>query len=330
MPKDSEFGEFERESICGSPSSTEAALLFLDGVYVDRHDGSVRFRWVSSPTTRELTQLALTIARRVGRYLERQGLLERDAENSYLTMDAISEDSMNQLLGHSITYRIAVGPQAGRKVFALQTLPACDPDEFADTAGSVSGFSLHAGVAARADERKKLERLCRYISRPAIAEKRLSLTSGGNICYQLKTPYRDGTTHIILEPLDFMARLAALVPKPRANLTRFHGVFAPNSKHRAQVTSSKRGKSAKRQINGDERSPVEQHAAMTWAQRLKRVFNIDISTCDACGGAVRVIASIEDPVVIKQILAHLQRKAESKEFNPLPESRAPPQGSLFG
>jgi hypothetical protein len=75
---------------------------------------------------------------------------------------------------------------------------------------------------------------------------------------------------------------------------------------------------------------VEQHAAMTWAQRLKRVFNIDISTCDACGGAVRVIASIEDPVVIKQILAHLQRKAESKEFNPLPESRAPPQGSLFG
>ena len=70
--------------------------------------------------------------------------------------------------------------------------------------------------------------------------------------------------------------------------------------------------------------------------------DIDISTCDACGGAVRVISSIEDPVVIpkafavltgqalKQILAHLQRKAESKEFNPLPESRAPPQTGLFG
>ena len=69
---------------------------------------------------------------------------------------------------------------------------------------------------------------------------------------------------------------------------------------------------------------------MTWAQRLKRVFNIDISTCDVCGGAVKVISSIEDPVVIKQILAHLERKAESKEFNPLPESRATPQGSLLG
>ena len=127
-----------------------------------------------------------------------------------------------------------------------------------------------------------------------------------------------------------MHALAALVPRPRANLTRFHGVFAPNSKHRALVTPSKRGKSAKRQINGEERSPVEQHASMTWAQRLKRVFNIDVSTCDACGGAVKIIASIEDPVVIKLILAHLQRKAESKEYNLLPESRAPPQKSLFG
>jgi len=93
-------------------------MLFLDGVYVDRLDGSARFRWVSSPTTQELNQLLQTIARRVGRYLERQGLLERDAEVSYLTTDAIPEDPMNQLLGHSITYRVAVGPQAGRKVFA--------------------------------------------------------------------------------------------------------------------------------------------------------------------------------------------------------------------
>ena len=118
-----------------------------------------------------------------------------------------------------------------------------------------------------------------------------------------------------------MARLAALVPRPRANLTRFHGVFAPNSKHRALVTPSIRGKRAKRRINVDDRSPVEQHAAMTWAQRLKRVFNIDITTCEECGGTVKVIASIEDPTVIKQILAHLERKAESKEFNPLPRSR---------
>jgi len=73
--------------------------------------------------------------------LEWQGLLERDAENSYLAMDAVPGGSMDQLLGHSITYRIAVGPQAGRKVFTLQTLPACEPDDYTDTAGKVSGFS---------------------------------------------------------------------------------------------------------------------------------------------------------------------------------------------
>ena len=81
---------------------------------------------------------------------------------------------MEQLLGSSITYRIAVGPQPGREVFRPQTLPGCD-DRFDDGVGKVAGFSLHAGVAARADQRQKLERLCRYISRPAITEQRLSL-----------------------------------------------------------------------------------------------------------------------------------------------------------
>ncbi|MDT0636420.1 transposase, partial [Spectribacter hydrogenooxidans] len=118
----------------------------------------------------------------------------------------------------------------------------------------------------------KLERLCRYISRPAVSEKRLSLTNSGLVRYQLKTPYRDGTTHIFFEPLDFLARLAALVPRPRVNLTRFHGVFAPNNKLRAQVTPAKRGR--RRHGSGtesDDKTPAERHVAMTWAQRLKRV-----------------------------------------------------------
>ncbi len=92
-----------------------------------------------------------------------------------------------------------MGPHQGRKVFTLQTLPAWD-DSFGDEVGKVAGFSLHAGVMARADERQKLERLCRYVSRPAVSEKRLSLTPNGQVRYQLKTPYRDGTTHVIFEP----------------------------------------------------------------------------------------------------------------------------------
>ena len=190
----------------------------------------------------------------------------------------------------------------------------------------MAGFSLHAGVAAARHERRKLERLCRYITRPAIAEPRLSLTPSGNVRYQLKTPYRDGTTHVIFEPLDFMARLAALVPRPRVNLTRYHGVFAPNSKHRALVTKAGRGKGAKRAVpeEVEEDPPAAHRAAMTWAHRLKRVFRIDVETCQACGGAMKIIASIEDPVVIRKILAHLEQAAPGREGLRLPGPRAPP------
>ena len=144
--------------------------------------------------------------------------------------------------GHSITYRIAVGMQQGKKVFTLQTLPPSDNESNDSQIGKLAGFSLHAGIMARPDQRKKLERLCRYICRPAVSEKRLAITSSGNIRYQLKTPYRDGTTHVFFQALDFIARLVALVPKPRVNLTRYHGVLAPNSKHRVLVTPAHRGK----------------------------------------------------------------------------------------
>jgi hypothetical protein len=94
---------------------------------------------------------------------------------------------------------------------------------------------------------------------------------------------------VIFEPLDFIARLAALVPKPRVNLTRFHGVFALNSKHRVRVTPARRGKGRKA-LSGTawkDKTQAERHIAMTWMQRLKRVFNIDIETCEKCKGPLR-------------------------------------------
>ena len=81
-----------------------------------------------------------------------------------------------------------------------------------------SGFSLHAGVAAEAYERDKLERLCRYIARPAVASERLSRLPDGRIRYELKTPYRDGTTHVIFAPLDFPQRCGALAESHRRGL----------------------------------------------------------------------------------------------------------------
>lgn len=306
-------------------------MLFLDGVYAQDSSGHYFFRRTSPPTVGQLHHLLQQISERVARFLERRGMLERDEDNSYLTLDGLEEDPLKDIHSHSVTYRVAIGPQKGRKVFALQTLspqpePACDNARVA----KLNGFSLHAGVAAHANQRKKLERLCRYIARPAIAEKRLSMTSTGKVRYELKTPFRNGTTHVIFEPLDFIARLAALVPKPRVNLTRFHGVFAPNSRHRALITPAGRGKGGNKAGKGvDGQSFVEHHAAMTWAQRLKRVFNIDIETCEKCQGPVRIIACIEDPAAIRQILSHLASRETRDEQATNPPGRAPPQLEMF-
>ena len=104
----------------------------------------------------------------------------RDLEDSYLTLDSPNGAGFDDLLGHSITYRIALGPQQGCKAFTLQTVPAVAAVDDHSAVAKAAGFSLHAGVANEAHEREKLERLCRTITRPAVSTERLSLTTQGN------------------------------------------------------------------------------------------------------------------------------------------------------
>jgi hypothetical protein len=300
-------------------------LLVLHGVYCRAGEGQLCFVPLPAPSSEELQGLVRRIVGRIGRSLERSGLITRDIENAYLAFDPAEEAPINGLLGASITYRIATGPREGQKVFSLQTLPA-EPDKTRRDVAESSGFSLHAGIAAKASQRDKLEYLARYVSRPPVATERLSLTEGGRVRLALKTAYRDGTTHVIFEPEDFIARLAALVPKPRAHLTRYHGVFAPASPDRPQVVPRNRAV-VSNEGQGGEPSDTDRQRSLTWAQRLKRVFAIDIEVCRRCGGQLKVIASIEDPPVIERILAHLGGASESAD--PANPSRAPPQGDLL-
>ena len=97
------------------------------------------------------------------------------------------------------------------------------------------------------------------------------------------------------------------------------------------MTPAKRGKGNKLKAPDEPRdqTPAERRAAMTWTQRLKRVFNIDIETCRKCGGAVKVIACIEDPLIIDKVLSHLNEKAPPVQSPPLLKCRAPPQAVWF-
>ena len=187
-------------------------------------------------------------------------------------------------------------------------------DEKASASGlcaDAHGFSLHAAVRTQAHQRKRLEWLCRYITRPAIANERLSRNGKGQVVLQLKSAYRDGTTHIVMSPQEFMQRLAALVPRPRLHLIRFHGVLAPHAKLRAAVVPGR-----------VEKEPADEHMQrprrMSWARLLKRVFDIDIERCPQCGGKLKIIAAIEEPALIERILTHLGLSAQ-------PPPRAPGQ-----
>src|SRR5205085_3016939 len=153
----------------------------LDGVYVDDANANAkcgqRFVPILGHRAGDITRLTHLMSLRIARYLSRAGLIEADAENSYLSELSIDGDITDHQR-YSILYRISTGFQKGKKVFSLQTrLPMVDEIKNVDLLGKVEGFSLHAGVSAKAYQRDKLERLCRYISRPPVAAHRLSQTS---------------------------------------------------------------------------------------------------------------------------------------------------------
>lgn len=288
--------------------------LFLDGVYeLDKDQKPVRFHITKAPTHGELAQVLGAIIERTTRLLERRGIITKDEEG--LQIDLSDDDALTRLQAGAATYRFALGPNKGKKALTLKTLPDADHTATRGLVANNSGFSLHAGVAMNGTERDKIEKLCRYIARPAVSLDRLSLNGRGQVVYTLKRPYDDGTTHIVMSQLELMERLAAIIPRPRVHLTRFSGVFAPHYKYRFMVVPNPKAPPSK-----DSTKP-QSPSRIPWAQLLRRVFGIDLETCHLCGAEIRVIASIEDPVVIKKILSHLGLPTKAPQ--PWP-ARGPP------
>jgi hypothetical protein len=151
--------------------------------------------------------------------------------------DADGEEArtLRPLHAAAVTYRIAFGPRAGQKVLTLRGAMPRETEVRRPLCADIDGFSLHAAVRVEAHERKRLEQLCRYITRPALSDERVQLNAAGQVELRLKTPWRDGTTHLVMSPLEFMQRLTELVARPRLHLIRFHGVLTPTGKLRPLV-----------------------------------------------------------------------------------------------
>jgi hypothetical protein len=110
-----------------------------------------------------------------------------------------------------------------------------EPPEKPFSRNSGDGYNVEAGRRIRAGDRAGLERICRYIVRPPFCQERLRLLDDGRVVYKFRRSWPDGSTHLVLDPVEFLGKLAALIPPPRSHLLRYHGVLAPNAKWRRAV-----------------------------------------------------------------------------------------------
>jgi len=208
--------------------------LVLDGAYKSSEaDGALRFHATPPPTGEELERILNRVIRVIARLIERRGLGDEP--------DRLFEDDplLAQLLTAAVQGKVATGPRAGQHVLRFgdcnEVVPGQSAADQIPGLARAHGFSVHAGVAVPANDRRRLERLCRYAGRPPVATKRLSVMADGRLLYELRHRWNDGTTHVAFEPLELIDRLAALVPPPRFHTVRYHGVLASRSKHRSEV-----------------------------------------------------------------------------------------------
>jgi len=156
-----------------------------------------------------LQALLQTVITRLMKLLTRRGVLVEDMRQTYpAEPDADGEEARTlwSLQAAAVTYRIAFGPRAGQKVLTLRGATPRETAVRPPLCADIDGFSPHAAVRVEANDRKRLEQLCRYITRPALSDERVQLNDAGRVELKLKAPWRDGTTHLVILPRKFMHR----------------------------------------------------------------------------------------------------------------------------
>jgi hypothetical protein len=290
--------------------------LVIDGVYVQEGDNDrLVFYPLPAPTHAEVAAVAGRIAERAEAVMRKHGRWV-DGDNADSEPDPLSlEQPVLSACYQGCAQGIDVlSSRAGRPALRLMTTPpvlstSSEPGPVA----VVRGFNLHAATAVDGCDRDRLERLCQYIGRPPIAQDRLHILDDGKVRYDMKRVWADGTRAIVLDPLDFIARLCALVPPPYFHMVRFHGLLAPNCSLRGQVVpaSAPTTNASDTQLpaqlelwdtNADNDRPAKQYACgrHPWAWLLKRVFKEDVTICPKCQGRLRVAEIVTESEAIKR------------------------------
>ncbi len=266
-----------------------------DGLFVkDSSNGGsperrLRFEPLPPPTTAEVEELTEKIARRL---MDRVAAAWEVDGNSYLDPE---------LAALCEAFFFSRDPPVGKRDTPL--LPGMDSagSNGKPLCSSVEGFSLHAAQSVAAEDREGLERLLRYGLRAPFSQERLSLQSDGKVVYRLRRPWPNaqGATHLLLDPLDFLRRLAALVSFPYSHQVRYHGVFANRSRLRRLLPPPPRredldveetvapapvtGVAGRSDVEATEQAPSPaRRRCVPWAQLLRRLLHIDALACPRC------------------------------------------------
>ena len=298
-----------------------AHSVLPDGLFVPSPDGRLVFTRLPPPTTAEVEELTLTIAQRCTSRLAATSEADGDGyldPNLAALVEALFW-SRNAPQGRR-DLPLPPGPEpAGSEEEGLQGKPLC---------ASVAGFSLHAAQSVPAFDRDGLERLCRYGLRAPFSQERLSRLPDGKVAYKLRRPWPNahGATHLVLEPLDFLRRLAALVSFPYSHQVRRHGLFSGRSRFRKllpppppprdpltlapAVESVAAGGVVGLSRGADRESSPGSRRRIPWAQLLLRLFHLDALACPKCSSRAErvpmaVLAFLTDPAVVQKILRHL-------------------------
>ena len=274
-------------------------MLLLDGVFApDPVTGHPRWHRIEPPTTSDVEGLVIEIAQRCEAWLARRGHSpDGSPDEDHIEGDSDPGDAQLVIQAAAVAGRSATarGRRARRvKVHRgreYRLPPRC---------ATYNGYNLHAGVVAGTKDRKGLERLCRYIARPALAKERLSSLPGGRVRLALKSTWSDGTAAIEMTEVELLERLAALVPPARSHEVHYHGVLAPRHRWRRLVVPRGPPRESTPVLTKTG-VPSPTSTWFPWAALLLRVFDVDALRCPECGNRMAVRAVVLPPATIRVI-----------------------------
>ena len=322
-------------------------LLLSDGVFVRtraRKDAPARVKFIRADALRahDVPEVLAHVEARVMKLLKRRKLIAETPDGQPPPDEfARKNPAMAAIIQASLFDKSVLDPD--RSIPPIRERGAL-PDDVKPRSKNCTQhnqFTLHANTYIAPLDRKGLEKMIRYLCRPALATERVELLDDDEVVrLRLKTPWRDGTTHIRMAAAEFVLRLLALIPAPRKKQFRYLGVFAANAKWRREVVlrpkPPKRKKEAaagenacthpEREAKPDATQPGHALSRLSWSQAMRRTFKLDVLKC-ACGGRREVIALIPSGEIATKILAHLRMPVTAEGFLPI---RAPPWGEDFG